>query len=168
MNKEIPGCTWKGQAVFVPLQSTLWDIRQAAKQAIHEGQEERSFVVTDEMIYLPTVLPGLLWREGGLEEEVQPILKNIQGEKEGALRCAALWNMEEEGMLLHEEKGTLICTFLPLLTISQAQKEYRLSQRLAALAAEVGDSMIYLERPIPAGHYLLAALLRELAKKEGE
>ena len=156
----------EGEAVFHPIELSLWDVRQEAKQRILDGDPAWLFRVTQEISYDPHMLDQLMWDEETLRETARSLGEKIVGTQNGALNCAALWDgADEDGILLHMEGDELVCAYLPLITKAAAEKEHALSMKVAALASEADDVPIRLDRKLEAGRWSLKRLLQYLAEQ---
>lgn len=155
-----------GDAVFTALEHSVWDVRQAAKQAVLAGNPIQGFVVTHEEQYYPRCLDQILSDESRLDEEVLALGENIVGNVGGRLRCAALWDMDgRDGILLHRDGNALLCAYIPVITQKAASTEHALALKLVALAEEVKDTPIHLDCDIPHGRWKLHKLLHYLSEQ---
>ena len=155
----------RGEAVFLPPEYYLWDIRQASKHALLSGHKPQQFVVTDEMMYYPGALERVLTSPDMLEETVQTYREAMRGEEQGCFRCVYLWESPGEGVLLHLEKEQLLSAYVPLVTEEITRKEHALSLSLATLAREAQNIPVVLERGLPSGRYQLSELLHVLSEQ---
>lgn len=156
----------EGEAVFHPIEQSIWDVRQEAKQRMLDGDPAWLFRVTQEISYDPHMLDQLMWDEDSLRETARSLGEKIVGTHNGALNCAALWDdAEEEGILLHLEGEELVCAYLPLMSKADAEKEHALSMKLAGLAAEADDVPIRIDRKLEAGRWSLKQLLLYLSEQ---
>jgi hypothetical protein len=160
------GRAQEGEAIFHPMELSLWDVRQEAKQRAMDGSPAWLFRVKHEVQYDPHTLNQLLWDPKQLQELEESLGEKIIGVENGALNCAALWDGEnEEGILIHKEGDELICAYLPLMSKAEAEKEHALSMKLAALASEADDVPIRIDRKIEAGRWSLKRLLHYLSEQ---
>ena len=154
----------QGEAVFLPPEPCLWDMRQAAKQAIRDEKDAQRFMVVHEEMYYPGMLDQLLATPGRLQEEVLLYGDAITGEKDGGLRCAFLWE-GSEGLLLHRDGSELLCAFVPAVTEGLAHREHELAMMLAALAGQAEDTPVVLDRGIKPGKHVLRELLHYISEQ---
>ena len=155
----------QGAAVFLPPEPSLWDMRQAAKHAILDGEEARRFIVVQMEMYYRGMLNQLLRKPGRLQEEALIYNKAVVGENGGCLRCVLLWEENREGLLLHSHDGLLLCAYVPVVTESLVRKEHDLALTLAALADHATDVPIALDRNIQPGTYVLRELLHYMSEQ---
>lgn len=155
----------QGKTAFYAPEPCLWDMRQAAKQAVLDKQPTRQFVVTHEEMYYPNMLDQLLFASNKLLEEAITFGDALIGHVDGCLRCALLWESGWQGFLLHREGSTLLCAYVPFITSRVAEKEHQLSIAMDALAVQAEDSSIVLDKPLKAGKYSLQELLHYLSEQ---
>lgn len=155
----------QGAAVFLPPESSLWDLRQATKQAIRAGKERQPFIVVQNEIYYSGILDQLLRTPSRLQKESLLYSKAITGEEKGCLRCVLLWEDNHEGLLLHSNDGSLLCAYVPVITESLLHKEHELALTLAAIADHAADVPIDLDRNIQPGMYVLRELLHYMSEQ---
>lgn len=155
----------RGEAVFLPLERCLWDIRQASKHAFLSGHKPQRYVVADEMMYYPGALERVLISPNMIEETVQAYREAMLGQERGCFRCVYLWENWGEGALLHLEKERLLSAYVPLVTEEIARKEHALSLSLTTLAREAQNMPIVLERELPSGRHQLSELLHILSEQ---
>lgn len=155
----------RGEAVFLPLERCLWDIRQASKHAFLSGRKPQRYVVADEMMYYPGALERVLISPNMIEETVQAYREAMLGQERGCFRCVYLWENWGEGVLLHLEKERLLSAYVPLVTEEIARKEHALSLSLTTLAREAQNMPIVLERELPSGRHQLSELLHILSEQ---
>lgn len=154
----------KGYAIFTPPEEHLWDLRQAAKQALLEGCAAQSFIVTHEEMYYPNMLDRLLAHESEMEEVLLTFKADASGELDESLRCIMLWEPSKEGMLLHLKDKQLLCAYVPLVTELSACKEHQLSLQLTALAEQAQNVPIVLTCSFPQGKHQLSDILHLLSE----
>lgn len=153
------------EAIFLPPEPCLWDLRQAAKRAILGGKETQRFTVVQMKMYYPGMLDQLLGVPGRLQKESLMYNSAIVGEKNGSLRCVLLWEDNHEGLLLHGNGGMLLCAYAPVVTESLVRKEHELALTLTALADHAADISVALDRMIMPGKYTLRDLLHHISKQ---
>lgn len=155
-----------GEAIFLPPEFCLWDIRQAAKQAARDGQPAQRFIITCEDFYYPQMLDKLLSNTSELKSLAMALGNHIVGEHNGMLRCAALWDTEAcEGLLLRREGTALRCAYIPGITDQAANQEHMLAMRLAKLADHMQDISVNLNHGIEAGRHDMHDLLHFLSEQ---
>ena len=71
----------RGEAVFLPPERCLWDIRQASKHALLSGHRPQRFIVADEMMYYPGALERVLASPDMIDETVQAYREAMRGEE---------------------------------------------------------------------------------------
>ena len=155
----------RGEAVFLPPERCLWDIRQASKHALLSGHRPQRFVVADETMYYPGALERVLASPDMIDETVQAYREAMRGEERGCLRCVYLWESRGEGVLLHLEEERLLSAYVPLVTEDIARGEHALSLSLATLAGEAQNIPVVLERELAPGRYQLSELLHLLSEQ---
>ena len=134
----MPEAIHEGETVFLKPEQNLWDMRQATKIAMRDGVPKKRFFITHEDYYYCTCLDDTLSSPHQLIETALALGEQIVGEVDGAWKCAALWSLEDwTGILLHRERDTLFCTYLPLIDKETADTEHNVSMALAVLAREV-------------------------------
>ncbi len=156
----------EGEAIFLPPERCLWEMRQAAKRAARKGREAQRFIVTHEEDYYANMLDQQLANEKELRALAVSLGGKVVGEQNGSLCCAALWDMSTwEGVLLHRKGASILCAYLPAMTVETANAEHLLAARLAALADEMQDIPVLLDRGIRAGRHDMRFLLHLLSKQ---
>ena len=154
-----------GEAIFLPLERCLWDIRQASKHALLSGHKPQRFIVADEMMYYPGALDRTLTSPDMIKETLQTDREAMLGQERDCLRCVYLWEHCGEGVLLHLEEERLLGAYVPLVTEEITRKEHALSLSLATLAREAQSMSLLLERELPSGRYQLSELLHILSEQ---
>ena len=155
----------QGAAVFLPPEPSLWDLRQATKQAIRARKERQPYIIVQNEIYYSGILDQLLRTPSRLQKESLLYSKAIIGEEKGCLRCVLLWEDKREGLLLHSNDGLLRCAYVPAVTESLLHKEHELALTLAVLADHAADVSITLDRNIQPGAYVLRELLHYISEQ---
>ena len=154
------------EAIFLPMPDTIHELRLQTKTALLEGVIPEPFVITGEEIYfMESHLMTTLYFEEELNREIATLRANIIGRSGNALNCVALWAEDKgTGVLVHQEKKTLLCAYLPILTKEKAQYEMDMAKRIKRLAStkKIKD----LERGFfpPNGSYRIDKLLSDLAE----
>lgn len=143
----------------------MWDMRQAMRQAVLDRITPQGYIIVRDEMYYPNVLDGLLQQQGKLQEIAEALDESIDGEIDGLLRCALLWENHKCGLLLHREENRLLCAYHPTMTRQQAETEHEVSLQLAELARRAGDVPIYLDRSIADGAHQLSHLLDYLSEQ---
>ena len=167
-NAEMKGSGWdqNAKAVFLPFPGSLDLLRRSTVQIMLAGASASCFVVTHEDDYLPGVLDSFLCDPGQLENLLKELDEKIIGNRNGAYRCAALWNWERQsGLLIHKESTAILCAFLPLVTMEQARLEKELSWTISQLAIRAGDTIVDLGWKPLSGKWKLADVLQCLAEQ---
>lgn len=155
----------QGEAVFLPPEPCLWDLRLAAKRAIRDEKEARSFIVVREEMYYPGMLDQLLGTPGRLKKEALMYGEAITGSEDGCLRCALLWESSREGLLIHGDGPALLCAYVPAVTKELVRREYEWALTLAALAGQAADTPVVLDRGIGPGRHALREILHDLSEQ---
>jgi hypothetical protein len=154
-----------GETVFVPLERTAWDTRQAVKAALRADQPMQRFTVTYEDDYYWVFLNQVLDDPDGAMEEMLKLGDKVVGEEDGAWRCASFWSLGDGmGVLLHRDGDRLYCSCLPLMTKETAEREHAASVALGRLAQEADDMPIRLENDIREGMHKLGDILEILSE----
>ena len=162
------GSGWdqNAKAVFLPFPGSLDLLRRSTVRSFLAGASASRFVVTHEDDYLPGVLNSILCDPGQLENLLKELDKKIIGNRNGAYRCAALWDWDRKsGLLIHKKEETVLCAFLPLVTADQARLEKELSWTLSQLALRAGDTIVDLDWKSLSGKRKLADVLQCLAEQ---
>ena len=167
-NAEMNGDGWdqNSKAVFLPFPGSLDSLRRSTVRSLLAGVSESRFIVTYEDDYLPGVLNSIFCDPGQLENLLKELDEKIIGNRNGAYRCAALWDWERQsGLLIHQESTAILCAFLPLVTIEQARFEKELSWTISQLAIRAGDTIVDLGWKPQSGKRKLADVLNYLAEQ---
>ena len=163
INKPIIGT--QGSAIFIAGIQSLWDIRQATKQALLDAPQVQRYVITREELYYPNALDLLLCDPQQLQEAAFQLADKITGTEDERLRCALLWERPYRGVLLHRHGNALQLAFYPPLTFQQAEKEHDAAMRLSAMAFEAQDIMVRLDRAICSGEHRLSDVLESISEQ---
>ena len=149
-----------GQAVFIKAGRTAWEIRKATKQALHDGEQTKPYVIIQEDCF-PGMPDMLLKDPAKLKKRVLILGGAVCGKTDDAYRCAALWNQARtEGVLVHREDSGIWLAYLPPVTYQSVQNEERAAKKLVdILLSPMGDIPMMMDEPIPAGRYTLGELL---------
>ena len=162
------GSGWdqNAKAVFLPFPGSLDLLRRSTVRSLTAGASASRFIVTHEDDYLPGVLDSILCDPGRVEKLLKELNEKIIGNRNGAYRCAALWDWDRRGgLLIHKEGTAILCAFIPLVTMEQARLEKELSLAISQLALRAGDTIVDLGWRPPSGKRKLADVLKYLAEQ---
>ena len=154
------------EAIFLPMPDTIHELRLQTKTALLQDALPKPFIITGEDFYfLESHLIATLYQKEELHRELTTLGAKINGRSGNALNCVALWAEDKgTGVLVHQEKKTLLCAYLPILTKEKAQYEMDMAKRIKRLAStkKIKD----LERGFfpPNGSYRIDKLLADLAE----
>lgn len=157
--------TQDGQTVFLTPAKSLWDLRQATKQAYLKEAEQEAYIVKREELYYADMPEQILGNEAPLREIIEEYRNDMTGTTDGKLNCVAILGDSREGILLHLEGDILKCAYLPTISRQQAWEEHRLAIKLAMLADEAGNISICINHPAFSGRLPAKKLLHYLSKQ---
>ena len=125
----------------------------------------KDIITGEDFYFLESHLIATLYQKEELHRELTTLGAKIIGRSGNALNCVALWAEDKgTGVLVHQEKKTLLCAYLPILTKEKAQYEMDMAKRIKRLAStkKIKD----LERGFfpPNGSYRIDKLLSDLAE----
>lgn len=154
------------EAIFLPMPDTMQELRLQTKTALLDDVHPEPFTITGEEIYfMNSHMMAILYHEEELNRELSRLGARIIGRSGTALNCVALWAEDEgTGVLVHQEKETFLCAYLPILTKKKAQYEVDMAKRVKRLTTMKGT--MELERGIytPKRYWRVEELLAELAE----
>lgn len=153
------------RAVFVAVERTLWDIRQATKCALRYGRIPNAYTIERSFDVLPGVIDTKLESIRTSTDLAQKWGEYIEGEANGVLRCVALRVAGQgESVLIHRSGQGVRMAYLPALSEVQAIAEHKAAVKLALLADRVSNMQILLPQAFDSGRHLLRDLLLTISE----
>ena len=152
-----------GQALFLPLRNSLWNLRRDTKKQIEVQTEPQSYTVMQVIDFYPQMIDLTLSDKQSVLDKLGEHEAAMSGKKGDAFRCVAFWDVQnEEGILFHKHGREVLAAYLPPLTTADVIRERAISRCLKELSRSAKGIPTFLDHSIHSGKHSLSDLLESI------